>query len=166
MRATARAEEGTAAAVCCAKPLLSDFSTAFVISSANNGMLSCARLCPVECCPGSALLPATRPIMDAISRSPIGGEQLRRADRSRAVGLGPLRDDQQRAERSDSVHGTADEVDPMDVLEDHQYRIGSGECLDLWSAVLQCFLSPLLLGLALDWDNGHRSAATAKTAAS
>jgi hypothetical protein len=66
---TAKAGDGTAAAVRCAASSLSASSTAFVISSANRGMPSVRSTISDCTSAGSALFPARRAIMAARLRS-------------------------------------------------------------------------------------------------
>ncbi len=67
---TAKAGDGTAAAVCRASPSLSASSTAFVISSTNRGMPSVRSIMSRLMFAGSGLLPVTPSISAVISRSP------------------------------------------------------------------------------------------------
>ena len=67
---TARAGEGTAAAVFRASPSLSASSTAFVISSTNSGMPSVRSIMSCLISRVAACCPMTLSMMAAISRSP------------------------------------------------------------------------------------------------
>ena len=67
---TAKAEDGRAAAICCASPSLAVSNTALVISSTNNGMPSVRSTMSCLTLAGSSLLPMTRLIRASISGSP------------------------------------------------------------------------------------------------
>ena len=70
MQGTARAGDGIAAAVCRASPSLSASSTAFVISSTNNGIPSVRSTISAVTSAGRSLFPTMRAMMAAASRSP------------------------------------------------------------------------------------------------
>jgi hypothetical protein len=67
---TARAADGTAAAMCRASPSPSASSTAFVISSTNSGMPSVRSTISAITSAGSSLFPTRRAMMAVASRSP------------------------------------------------------------------------------------------------
>ena len=121
-----------AAAVCSAAPSPAASNTAFVISSTNRGMPSVRSIMSCLTLAGSGLLPETRSIIAAISRSPsrlsvssgdVGPSNPRRLE-LRSIG-----DDQQAprgllfADPSATNSFETRWVDPMHVLENHQHRI-------------------------------------------
>ena len=160
---------GTAAAVRSAAPSLPASSTAFVISSTNSGMPSVRSMMSCRMFAGRSLLPATRSIMAAISRSPSrlivsavtygrpihggsnSGRNVMTSSTRRVLIRSTIRPN------SFQARGVA----PMCILEDHQHRILRDRRRDLREERFQRSLPAAAAALVRAPDNVRHSAATA-----
>ena len=127
---TARAGDGIAAAVCRASPSLSASSTAFVISSTNNGMPSVRSTISAITSAGRSLFPTMRAMMAAASRSPSRlSAKVVTCDRPAQGALNSGRKVTMSSTgrvfnpvHRPAEHFQARRIDPMRILDDHQHR--------------------------------------------
>ena len=143
-------------------------NTAFVISSTNSGMPSVRSMMSCRTLAGQGLLPMTRSIMAATSRSPsrLSGEggHMRPSD-PRRVKLRSVRDDQQHVQAWYFVYDStkqfeASRVGPVCILENHQHW-NLERRARLVKQALRAFFASAVAVSVQGPDNVRHSAATA-----